>query len=953
MTPERLREIEVLFHEARERPSAERDAFLARACPNDPILRREVESLLAQPSAGAIDVPVGVLVAELVKPPEPRLAPGASIGPYRIVRLLGAGGMGEVYRAHDTTLGRDVAIKILPRHFTGDPGRLARFEREARVLATLSHPNIAAIYGIEERGDVRALVLELVEGETLAERISHGGGRVRSGGSIHRTMTLHDALGIARQIAEALDVAHEKGIVHRDLKPANIMITSDGVVKVLDFGLAKQAIEQGVGSPTITLGETREGAVVGSVAYMSPEQARGQTLDKRTDIWAFGCVLYEMLTGRAAFARQTFSDTVAAILETEPAWTALPGAVPQPLRRFLERALEKDPKRRLRDIGDARAELDEAARGREHHEPPASGNTRTGWRFAWVGVVALMALGGATAVWMRRATPPLLPETRLEISTPPTTRPWCLAISPDGLTVAFVAESEGQPVLWVRPLSGVAARPLAGTAGALYPFWSPDNQSIGFFADGKLKRIDIKGGAAQTLADALNPLGGTWAHDGSIVFTPHQLSPLLKISSGGGEASAVTQLAPGHLGHLFPQWLPDGTHVLYFVSGAASVRGAYIGRLGETAPRKLLDVSGPAAYAPTGHLLFVRENALFAQAIDSTRLEVTGSAVRVADRVAMGGSFQEAAVSASNAGAILYRGATAGGGRQLTWFDRSGVTLSHVGNPDGARKGGGLSLSPDGHRVALARTVDGNLDLWLLNLERSGVMSRLTFDPANEGWVLWSRDNLHFAFASNRNGPLHIFQKSIDGRTDEPLLVTPQNTVPADWSPDGQVLLYLTADPKTHLDIWALPIGGDKKPSPVIQSPVEDLNPQFSPDGAWIAYQSDESNRHEVYLRPFHRSGAPVPISTDGGTQPRWRRDGKELFYLGLDRRLMAVPIAFSSNGRSVEAGIPMRLFQTKIGGPGISQREYEVSPDGQRFLMDAPVEEVLSPLILIQNWRP
>jgi serine/threonine protein kinase/Tol biopolymer transport system component len=954
VTPERLREIEMLFHEARKRTPAQRDAFLARACADDPTLRREVESLLAQPPAGVIDVPVGALVAELITPPVPRLAPGSSVGPYRITRLVDVGGMGEVYCARDTALGRDVAIKILPRHFTADPERLARFEREARVLATLSHPNIAAIYGVEERGDVRALVLELVEGETLAERIARGGRGARSGESFERAMTPHEAITIARQIAEALDIAHEKGIVHRDLKPANIMITADGVVKILDFGLAKQAIDPAAAdSPIIGLHVTREGVVVGTVAYMSPEQARGQTVDKRTDIWAFGCVLYEMLTGRAAFPRQTFSDTVAAILDTEPAWTALPATVPRTIRRLLERALEKDPKRRLRDMGDARAELDEAQRGRDQDEPIVSGTARTSWRFAVFGAVALVALGVATAIWMRRLTPPVLRETRLEISTPPTTEQSSLAISPDGLTVVFVAQSEGQPVLWVRPLNGVTARPLAGTIGAIYPFWSPDNQSIGFFADGKLKRIEIKGGAAQTLADALDPWGGAWGHDGFIVFTPHQLSPLLRISSDGGEPAAVTQLAQGHLGHLFPQFLPDGTHVLCFVSGAANIQGAYIGRLDETAPRKLLDLSGPAVYGPTGHLLFVREHALFAQSIDPTRLELTGSAVRVADHVAVDGGFNSAAVSVSNTGDILYRGAATGGGRQLTWFNRSGKTLAQVGNPDGARKAGVLSVSPDGHQVALARTTDGNVDLWLLNLGRSGVMSRLTSDPANDQYALWSRDGLRLTFGSNRNGPLHIFEKSVDRSTDEPLLVTPQNTVPADWSPDGHVLLYLTADPKTHLDIWALPIGRDEKPFPVIQSLYEDLNPQFSPDGTWIAYQSGESNRHEVYIRPFRRPGAPVPISTDGGTQPRWRRDGRELFYLGLDRRLMAVSIAFSSNGRSVEAGIPMRLFQTKIGGPGISQREYEVSPDGQRFLMDAPIDEVLAPIIVIQNWRP
>ena len=874
------------------------------------------------------------------------LTPGTRLGVYEIAAPIGEGGMGQVFRARDTKLNRDVALKVLPDSVADDADRLARFTREAQTLASLNHPHIAAIYGLEESGGVRALVMELVEGDDLSRRIARG------------AIPLDEALSIAKQVVEALEAAHEQGIIHRDLKPANIKVRSDGTVKVLDFGLAKAMEPTGVASPnasqspTITTpAMTQAGMILGTAAYMSPEQARGQLVDKRTDIWAFGCVLYEMLTGRAAFAGQTFSDTVAAILQHEPTWVALPPTVPEAIRRLLERALEKDPKRRLRDIGDARVEIDEAQRGQERHGPIASGTPRAGWRVTLLGAVALVALGVATAVWMRQRTPAVLPETRLEISTPPTTQPWSLAISPDGLTVAFVAESEGKTVLWLRPLNGVAARPLAGTNGATLPFWSPDNQSIGFFADGKLKRIEIKGGAPQTLADALQPQGGAWSLDGSMVFVPHQLSPLLRISAGGGEPVPLTQLAPGHNGHLFPQFVAGGTHILYFVAGVSDIQGAYVSRLDGTAPKKLLDLRSPAVYLPTGHLLFVRESALFAQVFDPARLELKGSPIRVADRVAVGGGANVAAVSASNAGDILYRTAT-GSGRQLTWFDRSGKTLAEIGNPDSARKAGVLSLSPDGRMVAVTRTIDSTADLWLLNLERSGVMSRLTIDAA-AGSALWSRDGQRLAFASNRNGRLDIYQKSVDGDRDEPLLITPGLKVPADWSPDGHILLYLKADTKTHLDIWALPIGTEEKPFPVVQSPYEDLNPQFSPDGMWIAYQSDESNRHEIYVRPFRGPGAPVPISTDGGTQPRWRRDGKELFYLGLDRRLMAAPIAFSSNGKSVEAGTPVRLFETKIGGAGISQREYEVSADGQRFLIDAPVEEVSAPMILIQNWRP
>ena len=475
------------------------------------------------------------------------------------------------------------------------------------------------------------------------------------------------------------------------------------------------------------------------------------------------------------------------------------------------------------------------------------------------------------------------------------------------------------------------------------------------FAGGKLKRIEIKGGAPQTLADALQPHGGTWTTDGAIVFTPHQLSPLLRIAAGGGEPVAVTKLSPGHLGHLFPQALPDGLHILYFVSGASDLRGIYFGRLDGTAGQRLMDALSPALYVPTGHLLFVREQALFAQAFDPARIELEGSAVRVADRLAVGSGVaasEPAAMSASNAGDILYRSVAGDTRRQLTWLDRTGRTVAQVGGSDAARTrtGVAISLSPEGRRVAVARVTDGKTDLWLVDLERTGTMSRFTFSGDNS-LGLWSRDGLRLTFGSTRNGRLDLYQRAIGGDRDEPLLVTPQHKAPVDWSPDGGVLLYLNAEPATHLDVWALPAG--EKPFPLIRSPYEDLNPQFSPDGAWVAYQSDVSTRHEVYVRPFRGTGEAVLISTAGGTQPRWRRDGRELFYLGLDRRLMAVPIVLSSSGRPVEAGIPVPLFQTRIGGPGLAQREYEVSPDGQRFLLDAPVEEASAPIVLIQNWRP
>ena len=625
MSSDRESDLERICQAALERPVAERVAFLAEACGGDESLQRDAEELLAHESAAAsfLEGPFGGRLApEAGASSGPALAAGQRLGSYTIGTLLGVGGMGEVYRARDARLGREVAIKVLPALFTSDPERLGRFEREARLLASLNHPNIATIHGIEHVDGIHALVLEVVEGDTLAQRLDFAAVRRAQAG-----LPLGDALTIARQIAEAIEAAHSKGVVHRDLKPANIKIRPDGVVKVLDFGLARASggdapVSDATPPSSLTQGPTREGTILGTAAYMSPEQARGLAVDRRTDIWAFGCVLYELLTGRTAFSGATFSDTIAAVLEHEPDWTALPATTPPPVRSLLRRCLQKDPAKRLRDIGDARFQIDEAL-----NEP------------AWTvpGTDPKPARVAGRLFWGRRSPArsrsqrrrrggcvraPLEPdEVRLEVTAPPTTDPTSLAISPDGKQLAFAAASDGISRLWVRPLNAASARPLAGTENARFPFWSPDSRSVGFTAQGQLKRVDIDGGAVRVLVPSVG--AGTWSQDGTILFNRGPGAGLYRVSAEGGEPRPAAQIDSLANDPRRPQFLPDHRHFLFYGTGA--MPGIYVGQLGSSdAPRRLLDAQA-ATYVAPGHLLFVRQRTLFAQPFDPVRLELSGS----------------------------------------------------------------------------------------------------------------------------------------------------------------------------------------------------------------------------------------------------------------------------------------------------------------------------------------
>ena len=857
--------------------------------------------------------------------------------------------MGEVYRARDPRLDRDVAIKILPDAFAADPDRVARFQREAKTLAALNHPNIGGILGIEDAGGVTALVMELVEGEDLAERIRRG------------AIPIGEALPIARQIADALQAAHDNGIIHRDLKPANIKLRPDGTVKVLDFGLAK-AMEPAGGranpteSPTITTpAMTRAGIILGTAAYMSPEQARGNPLDARSDIWSFGCVLYEMLIGRRAFAGDEVTDVLASILAREPDLAALPAGTPPPIRRLLRRCLEKDRTGRLHDIADARLEIADAM-GRVDPDvtaiAPARPGRRTGERLAWIGALTVLALALA-ASWTQAFRPSVAAaEMRLDIATPPTTAPQSLALSPDGRTIAFVATADERAKLWLRSLETGASRPIAGTEGAVYPFWSPDSRAVGFFADGRLRRVDVDGGSVQTIAIASSGEGGTWNRDNVILFASLG-SPISRVAATGGAPAALSGLTLRG-SDFSPEFLPDGRHFLYFVRGNPEIRGIYAGALdGTLEPRRLVDTDSGGVYAASGHLMFVRQGTLYAQALDPEALTLSGRPVQVAEHVSNEPGRE--AVSVSRTGSVAYRTGSADAQQQFVWFDRSGKETSKLGEPVSTSLSD-PSLSPDGQRVVLYRNEDGNTDVWLFDIKR-GVLSRFTTDPADDVVPVWSPDGGRVVFSSNRTGVHDLYVKpATGGGTEAVLLSSAEPKLATDWSADGHFLLFNRRDPKRGVDIWALPMDGTGKPFPLVQTPFDEQSAQFSPDAHWIAYQSNESGRTEIYVLPFPGPGNSRQVSSDGGTQVRWGRDGKELFYLTLNGRLMTVPFRSALSGQPPELGQAVALFTPPIGNAvqqGDWRYHYMVSSDSQRFLVDKATEEPNSPITLILNWKP
>ncbi len=916
------------------------------------------------------------------------LSAGTRLGQYEIISPLGAGGMGEVYRARDTKLGRSVAIKVLPEAVATHPDRIARFEREAKVLASLNHPHIAALFGMEESAGRHFLVMELVEGETLAERIASP----NASGRGH--LRVEDALKVAIQIAGALEAAHECGIIHRDLKPANIKITPDEVVKVLDFGLAKATEGDRAGqdlsqSPTVSFGGTREGTILGTAAYMSPEQARGKPVDQRTDIWAFGCVLYEMLTGRLAFSGETVSDAVAAILSREPDWLALPAETPESVRRLLRRSLEKDPKRRVHHIADARIELEETL-----PQPSASGHlmstdlsapivtngarARARVRLAWIAaatlsvaaIIAALALGrvgfidrSAVDARVYRSSIILpegtqIPGDRSSANLGPAGR---FALSPDGRRLAFVArrDAAGLSMLWVRPLDAVVAQSLAGTEGATYPFWSPDSRFVAFLAQGKLKKIGVAGGAPLTLCDASLGATGAWNRDDVILFTPKGGSPLYRVSASGGTPSPVTTFdaANGDAQHWFPFFLPDGRHFLYSTLGSKRVgatdpRGVYVGSLDPKESSTLLLQDGSHAKYAEGHLIFLRGTTLMARPFDANRRELHGEAEPLAEQVqTTSGSVTGAAgaFTVSETGVLAYQTGSGVVRSQLVWFDRGGKQIGLLGDQADYSD---VELSPDGRRLAVSvlDPAAGTRDLWLYDVKRE-LRTRFTFDSANEFESIWSPDGDRLAFARSK-GSVDLYEKPSSGGSEDVLLEGGLGKFPSDWSPNGRFILYIAGGAAiARSDLLVLPLFGDKKPFPFLETSFTETRGRFSPDGRWIAYASDESGQFEIYVARFPEPGERRRVSTAGGVWPRWRRDGREIVYLAPDNTLTAATV----NGEVArfEVGAARPLFAVRPR-PQVTLGDYpyDVSADGKRFLVNTLVEETTSSAItLVVNW--
>jgi eukaryotic-like serine/threonine-protein kinase len=877
------------------------------------------------------------------------LTAGTKIGPYEISGPLGAGGMGEVYRARDTRLGRDVAIKVLPASFVADTSARVRFEREAKTISGLNHPNICVLYDVGQQDGLEYLVMECVEGETLAKRLEKG------------ALPLEQVLKFGAQIAEALDKAHRNGIVHRDLKPGNVMLTASGA-KLLDFGLAKQTAPLGnlatITATSPAAAVTQQGTIVGTFQYMSPEQIEGKELDGRSDIFSLGAVLYEMVTGKRAFEGKTQLSVASSILEREPAPIRDTRPItPSSLEHAIQRCLTKDPEERWQAARDLAMELSWIAKSGSQTEAPAvaPATKSVGWkkygsRLAWLscGALAVSLLLGA--LWWHKGSEP---ERRMVFSAPFPFPVRDMAMGPDGHTVAVATHQQGakKGLIWLYEIGSDDARSLAGTEGGNFPFWSPDGKALGFFADGKLKRIDLPNNAVQVLADAPAGRGGTWNQDGVILFTPsgRLQSQILRIAASGGTPTVQVGREPGLGGgsQRWPAFLPDGKHFLFLSATIASKGpndGVYAGSLDSKEFHLLVRADSNGVYAEPGYLLYLRDRAILAHKFDPKTLRVSGDPVAVATDPEVLPRIMRATFSATNQEVLLVQ---KGGNvllSRLMWFDRTGKNLGRVGD---AEVYANPQLAVNGKAVTVDQTDVGNqnTDVWTYDLERGGA-KRLTFDPALDSTPVWSGDGSRVVFTSSRGkNAFDLYMKETSGSEEEKLLVeSDQDKYPNSWSRDGKYVLY-----QEGLDLKYLTLPG-KKSTLFLKAPATLKNAQFSPDGKWVAYASNESGRWEVYVTSFPEAKGKWQVSSGGGEQPRWRADEKELFYFSTEAKIMALPVRTTGG---FDPGVPVELFQTSPKETVATSEQfiYDVEPSGQKFLVNTQEQNVSQPMTVVLHW--